>query len=86
MAIFTPDLANFQCCKWPKIEQIIKPSGHTVPNDSHTWSMSGFFTLGLDPERILRGGQLDVTISVLRIVGPWGRCDEDLWVLGLYVH
>ena len=22
--------ANFQCCKWPKFEEIINPSGHTA--------------------------------------------------------
>jgi len=48
--------------------------------------MSRLFSLGLDPEGVLGSCQLDVPVSVLRVVGARGRGDEDLGVLRLDVH
>jgi hypothetical protein len=48
--------------------------------------MSRLLSLGLDPERVLGSCQLDVPVSVLRVVGARSRGDEDLGVLRLDVH
>ena len=33
LANISCNLANFHCCKWPNIKQIMQLSGHTAGND-----------------------------------------------------